>query len=129
MTTTPRTLSQLPPEELTPLSSWHRPTHSLLPAAWPIYGLFVGLYLWWVLGLGGFIQAMITVPLLFVLLWRGGRLEVPRRFWLCHQKYQHSFGGHRSELTTRLSLQHMFLPRIRSGSSTASGVFRPQSME
>lgn len=63
-------------------SPLRQPRSALLPPAWPIYGLFLGLYVWWALGLGGFIQAMITLPLLFVLLWRGGFLEVPRRLWV-----------------------------------------------
>ena len=35
----------------------------LLPSGWPIYALFVGFPLWWVLGLGGFIWLILAIPM------------------------------------------------------------------
>jgi O-antigen ligase len=54
-------------------------TGRLLPA-WPLYLLFVGFPLWWVLGLGGFIWLILAVPMLLAL--AGGPIRAPRGFGL-----------------------------------------------
>jgi polysaccharide biosynthesis protein PslJ len=48
---------------------------------WPVYVLFAGFPLWWVLGLGALIWPIMAVPMLFALLLRG-RLRAPRGFGL-----------------------------------------------
>lgn len=54
-----------------------------LPAIWPIYALFLGFPLWWVLGLGSFIWPILAMPMLLSLL-RRGDVRMPRGFgwWL-----------------------------------------------
>jgi hypothetical protein len=78
------TLTELEPLPLNGRGEFVPPVtrDTLLPAAWPIYGLFIGIYVWWMLGLSGFIQALIAIPILFALVARGGRIQVPRRFWI-----------------------------------------------
>jgi polysaccharide biosynthesis protein PslJ len=51
--------------------------------AWPVYLLFVGFPVWWVLGLGAFAVAFSAVPMLLLLAQRG-RFEFPPAFalWL-----------------------------------------------
>lgn len=49
--------------------------------AWPVYALFAGFPLWWVLGLGAFAVPLIAVPM-FLLLVQRGHVEVPAAFWL-----------------------------------------------
>lgn len=44
----------------------------LVPVGWPIYVLFIGFPLWWVLGLGGLIWPLVAAPMLFSLLVRKG---------------------------------------------------------
>jgi hypothetical protein len=54
-----------------------------LPAAWPVYALFLGFPLWWVLGLGSFIWPILAMPMLLSLL-RQRNVRMPRGFgwWL-----------------------------------------------
>jgi O-antigen ligase len=49
--------------------------------SWPIYVLFVGFPVWWVLGLGAFAVALIAIPM-FLLLVQYRHVEVPPAFWL-----------------------------------------------
>jgi polysaccharide biosynthesis protein PslJ len=55
----------------------------LLPPAWPIYGIFVLLPVWWLAGLSGFVTAGLAIPVLASLLFRR-RISVPKGFgvWL-----------------------------------------------
>jgi O-antigen ligase len=48
--------------------------------AWPLYLLFVGFPLWWVLGLAGFVWIFLAVPMLLAL--ARGRVRAPRGFGL-----------------------------------------------
>jgi O-antigen ligase len=48
--------------------------------AWPLYLLFVGFPLWWVLGLAGFVWVLLAVPMFLAL--AGGRVRAPRGFGL-----------------------------------------------
>jgi polysaccharide biosynthesis protein PslJ len=48
--------------------------------AWPLYLLFVGFPLWWVLGLAGFVWVLLAVPMLLSL--AGGRVRAPHGFGL-----------------------------------------------
>lgn len=50
-------------------------------AAWPIYGIFVLLPVWWVLGVSGFVTAALSVPILASLLFRR-HVRAPRGFGL-----------------------------------------------
>ena len=55
------------------LAAVERPTgvsRRLLRPGWPIYLVFVGYPLWWVLGLGGFVWPIVSVPMLLSLLRR-----------------------------------------------------------
>lgn len=54
-----------------------------LPPGWPVYALFLGFPLWWVLGLGSFVWPILAVPMLLSLL-SGGDVRMPRGFgwWL-----------------------------------------------
>lgn len=73
------------PAGLTPADApWlrgSRPRH--LPRAWPIYGCFLLLPLWWGLGLSGFVVSAAALPLLASLVFRR-RIVTPRGFgiWL-----------------------------------------------
>jgi hypothetical protein len=49
--------------------------------AWPVYALFAGFPVWWVLGLGAFAVLLIAIPM-FVLLMQRREVEVPPAFWL-----------------------------------------------
>jgi hypothetical protein len=49
--------------------------------AWPVYALFAGFPIWWLLGLGAFAVPLIAVPM-FLLLFQRGHVEVPAAFWL-----------------------------------------------
>jgi hypothetical protein len=49
--------------------------------AWPVYALFAGFPVWWLLGLGAFAVPLIAVPM-FLLLFQRGHVEVPAAFWL-----------------------------------------------
>ncbi|MEO7261966.1 MAG: hypothetical protein ABI047_12040 [Jatrophihabitantaceae bacterium] len=49
--------------------------------AWPVYALFAGFPIWWLLGLGAFAVALIAVPM-FLLLLQRRNIEVPLAFWL-----------------------------------------------
>src|SRR5262245_52032521 len=51
-------------------------------ASWPLDVLFGGLFVWWLLGLSGFIQIMMAIPMLAALVVRFRRVGVPRRFWI-----------------------------------------------
>ena len=57
-----------------------KPVPRELPA-WPVYALFAGFPLWWVLGLGAFAVVLIAIPM-FLLLVQRGDVEVPPAFWL-----------------------------------------------
>lgn len=52
-----------------------------LPTGWAIYLMFGGLFLWWILGLGGFIQSLLALPLLLALVFRFRGVAMPRAFW------------------------------------------------
>ena len=54
-----------------------------LPPGWPVYALFLGFPLWWVLGLGSFVWPVLALPMLLSLL-RRGDVRMPRGFgwWL-----------------------------------------------
>jgi hypothetical protein len=72
--------SQLAHEPMLP----ERPRSSGAPrlkTGWPLYLLFGGLFVWWILGLSGFVQAIFALPLLFTLLIRG-RVRIPKGFVL-----------------------------------------------
>ncbi len=58
-----------------------RPRTTRLPAGWPVYLLFGGFPLWWVLGLSAFIWALVAVPMLLWLLRHPG-VRVPKGFGL-----------------------------------------------
>lgn len=64
-----------------PLSGPRRTRSRPILAAWPIYGIFVLLPLWWVLGVSGFVTAALSVPILASLLFRR-HVRVPRGFGL-----------------------------------------------
>ena len=49
--------------------------------AWPVYVLFAGFPIWWVLGLGAFAVVIIAIPM-FLLLVQRRDVEVPAAFWL-----------------------------------------------
>ena len=49
--------------------------------AWPVYALFAGFPIWWLLGLGAFAVTLIAVPM-FLLLVQRRNVEVPPAFWL-----------------------------------------------
>jgi hypothetical protein len=49
--------------------------------AWPVYALFAGFPIWWLLGLGAFAVMLIAVPM-FLLLVQRREVEVPPAFWL-----------------------------------------------
>ncbi|MGH9040191.1 MAG: O-antigen ligase family protein [Acidimicrobiia bacterium] len=52
-----------------------------LPYAWPLYALFLGFPVWWLLGLGSFVWPIMAVPMGFSLLARE-RVRFPRGFGL-----------------------------------------------
>ncbi|HEY0167150.1 MAG TPA: hypothetical protein VGB75_08920 [Jatrophihabitans sp.] len=49
--------------------------------AWPVYALFAGFPVWWLLGLGAFAVILIAIPM-FLLLIQRRNVEVPAAFWL-----------------------------------------------
>jgi hypothetical protein len=53
-----------------------------LPTGWAITFLFGGLFVWWFLGLSGFIQVIFAVPLLMALVFRFRGVAMPRGFGL-----------------------------------------------
>jgi len=53
-----------------------------LPVGWALYLMFGGLFVWWFLGLSGFVQAMFAIPLLVTLMAKRGGVAMPRAFWL-----------------------------------------------
>jgi hypothetical protein len=53
----------------------------VLPAGWPLYALFLGFPLWWVLGLSAFIWPIMAVPMAAALL-RRHTVAAPRGFGL-----------------------------------------------
>jgi len=68
-----------------PVALTRPPRHRLLPASWPLVGVFVLLPMWWVLGLSGFVTAAAAIPLFASLLFRR-RVWAPRGFgiWLAY---------------------------------------------
>jgi hypothetical protein len=48
---------------------------------WPVYALFAGFPIWWLLGLGAFAVPLIAIPM-FLLLVQRRNVEVPSAFWL-----------------------------------------------
>ena len=52
-----------------------------LPSGWAIHLLFGGLFVWWFLGVSGFIQAILALPLLLALVFRFRGVAMPRAFW------------------------------------------------
>ncbi|HEX8094462.1 O-antigen ligase family protein [Jatrophihabitans sp.] len=57
------------------------PSRSRQLPAWPVYALFAGFPIWWVLGLGAFAVLVIAIPM-FLLLVQRRNVEVPGAFWL-----------------------------------------------
>jgi hypothetical protein len=53
----------------------------VLPPGWPVYALFAGFPLWWVLGLGSFIWPILAMPMLLQLL-RQKNVRIPKGFGL-----------------------------------------------
>jgi hypothetical protein len=53
-----------------------------LREGWAVVLLFGGLFVWWILGLSGFVQAIFAVPMFFALFMRYRGVAFPRRFWL-----------------------------------------------
>jgi hypothetical protein len=74
-----------------------------LPAGWPIYALFLGFPLWWVLGLASFIWPLMAVPMMLSLL-RQRNVRMPRGFgwWLLFLAWM-VVAGTQLESVTRLS--------------------------
>ena len=60
-----------------------RPVRAGLPESWPIAAAFLGLPLWFLLGLGAFVWPLVAIPMVFHLM-RTDRVELPRGFgvWL-----------------------------------------------
>jgi hypothetical protein len=58
------------------------PRRSMLPYGWPLYALFYGFPLWWVLGLAEFVWPIFAVFLLANLVVRRGSVRVPKGFGL-----------------------------------------------
>ena len=52
-----------------------------LRVSWPITALFGGLFVWWILGVSGFVQALFALPMLVALFMRG-RVRMPKGFFL-----------------------------------------------
>ncbi len=50
-----------------------------LPAGWPVYALFLGFPLWWILGISAFVWPLFAVPMAFWL-FRRPAIRVPRGF-------------------------------------------------
>lgn len=63
------------------LSARVHPRTPRLPQGWPVYALFLGFPLWWVLGLAAFIWPIMAVPMALSLMARE-RVRVPRGFGL-----------------------------------------------
>lgn len=63
------------------LSAPVQPRTARLPHGWPVYALFLGFPLWWVLGLAAFIWPIMAVPMLVSLVARE-KVRVPRGFGL-----------------------------------------------
>ena len=63
-----------------PLAAVRRPPAAELPA-WPVYLLFAGFGIWWLLGLGAFAVAVVAIPMA-VLLVQHRDVEVPQAFFL-----------------------------------------------
>ena len=57
------------------------PPRSRQLPAWPVYVLFAGFPVWWVLGLGAFAVVLVAIPM-FLLLVQRRDVEVPGPFWL-----------------------------------------------
>jgi hypothetical protein len=53
----------------------------LLRPGWPLYVVFLGYPIWWLMGLGGFLWPIIAVPMLLSLL-RRGKVTAPKGFLL-----------------------------------------------
>jgi O-antigen ligase len=49
--------------------------------AWPVYALFAGFPIWWLLGMGAFAVMLIAIPM-FLLLVQRRNVEMPPVFWL-----------------------------------------------
>jgi polysaccharide biosynthesis protein PslJ len=57
------------------------PARSRQLPPWPVYALFAGFPIWWLLGLGAFAVPLIAIPM-FLLLVQRRNVEVPAAFWL-----------------------------------------------
>jgi polysaccharide biosynthesis protein PslJ len=68
-----------PGATLQPLSTRGPARSARLPYGWPIYVLFLGFPLWWVLGMASFIWPVVAVPVTFSLLARE-KVRVPKGF-------------------------------------------------
>ena len=53
-----------------------------LRPGWMLQVLFLGIFIWWALGISGFIQPMLAAPMLLILLVRGRDIAMPRAFLL-----------------------------------------------
>ncbi len=76
------TTTTIGPRRIRSLAS-DRPGWAHFPQSWQPYAIFLGLPVWWLLGLSFFMWPLITLPLVYPL-FRRGELRVPRRFgiWL-----------------------------------------------
>jgi hypothetical protein len=76
------TTTTIAPRRIRSLAS-DRPGWAHFPQGWQPYAIFLGLPVWWLLGLSFFMWPLITLPLVYPL-FRRGELRVPRRFgiWL-----------------------------------------------
>jgi hypothetical protein len=81
-----------------------RPRWAQLPQGWQPYAIFVGLPVWWLLGLSFFMWPLITLPLVYPLL-RRGELRVPRRFgiWFVFLGWMFASGVELSSVTRTIA--------------------------
>ncbi len=73
--------SRVEPEFLPPINLGRGQPH--LSRSWPLTLLFGGLFVWWFLGMSGFVQFLFAIPMVMTLAVRG-RVRIPRWFgiWL-----------------------------------------------
>ena len=75
----------MPPDPFAPATigvAGRGPRRGLLPYGWPLYALFYGFPLWWVLGLGEFVWPIFGFFLLANMAVRREKVKVPRGFGL-----------------------------------------------
>src|SRR5262245_26826938 len=68
------------PAPVPPAPALREGTPHLRPA-WLVNLMFLGLFVWWALGVSGFIQVVLAVPIVVALFMRG-KLRAPRSFLL-----------------------------------------------